>query len=44
MINWKGFGRKWSWLNQGTDLVICPDGLRKPTKPQVRTAAIPAKI
>jgi hypothetical protein len=32
MLNWKGFGRKWSWPNLRSNPGICIEGLRKTTK------------
>jgi hypothetical protein len=31
-MNWKGYGRKWSWANLGYYPRICLEGLRKTTK------------
>jgi hypothetical protein len=33
MMNWKGFGRKWSWHNQGTILASAFSEKGKPQKP-----------
>lgn len=42
-LNWKGFRRKWSWLNRSTTTVFL-DGLRKLCKSSVRIASVPAEI
>jgi hypothetical protein len=36
MMNWKGFGRKWSWHNQGNILAIAWRDWGKPQKTSVR--------
>jgi hypothetical protein len=44
MMNWKGFGRKQLWPNQGIILQFAWRNWGKPRKPSVRIADVPAKI
>jgi hypothetical protein len=44
MMNWKGFGRKWSWRNRGNILEFACRDWGKPQETAVRIADALAKI
>jgi hypothetical protein len=43
-MNWKGFGRKWLWLNQGTILAFARRNWGKPQKNSIMIANLLSEI